>query len=80
MADYETIGKEVAKGAGELIARLALVVVALILMVVGVAMGVSIVLLPIGVPLGIFGLFLLFYALFGWTDNKQATAPPPGPQ
>jgi hypothetical protein len=37
----------------------------LVLMIVGLAMGVSVVLLPIGIPVGLFGLLLFLAGLFG---------------
>jgi hypothetical protein len=57
--------QEVAKGAGRFILHALSIVLGLILSVVGLAMGVSIALLPIGIPVGLVGLALLMWGLFG---------------
>jgi hypothetical protein len=61
--------REVAKGAGRLIVHALSIVLGLILSVVGIAMGVSIALLPIGIPVGLAGLVLLMWGLFGGTQT-----------
>lgn len=63
------VGKDLATGAGHLLSRAAAAVVGLILMIVGIAMGVTIVMLPIGVPLGLFGLAVFLWGFFGrWPE------------
>jgi hypothetical protein len=52
----------------------------LALMIAGLGMGVSLVLLPIGIPVGLFGLAVLYYALFGWSGEKPAATPPMAPK
>ena len=42
------------------------------------AMGVTVVMLPIGIPVGLGGLFVLMWGLFGWAEEKQPPTLPPG--
>jgi hypothetical protein len=79
MAEYESAGRELAKGAGRLAVHVAAIVAGLILMVVGLAMGVSVVLLPFGIPLGLAGLLAFLWGLAGRSQEKGAAPPPPGP-
>jgi len=76
MAGQETAGREVAKEAGLLAVHLVAVVAGLVFMVAGIAMGVTIVMLPVGVPVGLFGLFAFLWGLFGRSEEKQAAIPP----
>jgi hypothetical protein len=75
MAKVMATGQELAKGAGRLIGHLLAIVLGLILIIVGAGMGVSLVLLPIGIPLGLVGLAIALWGLFGW-----ATERPRGPE
>jgi hypothetical protein len=43
-------------------------------MLTGVAMGVSLVLLPLGIPLGLVGLFIFLWGLFGWSRGGPPRA------
>ena len=45
------------------------IVVGLILMIVGLGMGVTILLLPIGLPVGLLGLAVFLWGLFGRRSN-----------
>ena len=63
--EHPTAGRELTKGAGRFAAHALAIVLGVILSVTGLAMGVSIALLPIGIPLGFAGLFLLMWGLFG---------------
>lgn len=66
MTEQETAVREVAKGAGRLAVHLFALVAGLLLMFLGVAMGVSVVLLPVGVPVGLVGLFVFMWGF--WTE------------
>lgn len=66
-----TAGREAAKGAGRLAAHAIAIVLGVILSVAGLAMGVSIALLPIGVPTGLAGLALLLWGLFGGEHDEH---------
>jgi uncharacterized membrane protein YccF (DUF307 family) len=77
MNAQHTESREMAKGAGRLAVHALAIVLGLILSVVGLAMGVSIALLPIGIPAGLAGLALLFWGLFsGWEEMKTPPYPP----
>jgi hypothetical protein len=69
-----TEGRELAKEAGLFALHALAIVLGLILSVAGLAMGVSIALLPIGIPTGLVGLALLFWGLFG--EGEAMTVPP----
>jgi hypothetical protein len=82
MIAHESAGQELAKGAGRLVGHLAAIVGGFILMIVGLAMGVTIVLLPFGIPIGLVGLGVFGWGLFGWglssrSQKKEVPAPPP---
>jgi hypothetical protein len=47
------------------------VVVGLLLMIVGLGLGVTMVLLPIGLPLGLAGLLLCMWGLYWAVPSKQ---------
>lgn len=80
MTTYGSAGQELAKGAGRLVGHVIALVMGLVLMVVGVAMGVTIVMLPFGVPVGFFGLLLFLWGFFGRVQEEKApAAPPPQP-
>lgn len=64
MNEHPNAAQEVAKEAGRFIVHVLAIVLGLILSVVGLAMGVSIALLPLGIPVGLVGLSLLMWGLF----------------
>jgi hypothetical protein len=76
MSEHESAGREVAKGAGWLALHLVAVVVGFILMIVGLAMGVSLVMLPVGIPVGFVGLFVFMWGLFIWSREMDSAKPP----
>ena len=57
------------------VGHVAAIVVGLVLMVSGVGLGVTIVLLPIGVPLGLVGLGLFLWGVFLYTRRDRTEAP-----
>ena len=71
MNAHPTVGRELAKGAGRFAAHAFAFVLGLILSVSGLAMGVSIALLPIGIPAGLIGLLLLMWGLFGGAEEEK---------
>ena len=71
MNAHPTVGRELAKGAGRFAAHAFAIVLGLILSVSGLAMGVSIALLPIGIPAGLIGLLLLMWGLFGGAEEEK---------
>jgi hypothetical protein len=77
MSAHHSVGQELAKGTGRFVAHALAIVVGLILMVTGIAMGVTIALLPVGIPTGFVGLFLFFWGLFGGMGETGPPAKPP---
>lgn len=76
MTEHNSVGQELAKGAGRLVGHMFAVVVGFVLMIVGLAMGVTIVLLPFGIPLGLVGLCVFGWGLFCWSRANEVPAPP----
>jgi hypothetical protein len=68
--------KELVNGIESFFGHVAAIIVGLILAVVGLAMGVTIVMLPIGIPISLFGLGLMIWGLVGRSGQKQAAAKP----
>ena len=79
MSEHESAGRELAKGAGWFALHVVAVVAGLVLMIVGLAMGVSLVMLPIGIPVGFLGLFVFLWGVFIWRREMES-AKPPSPQ
>jgi hypothetical protein len=66
--------RNLAGAGGRFLGHTAAVVLGLVLMVSGVGMGVTIVLLPLGIPIGLIGLGLFLWGFFGKarTDGNAA--------
>jgi hypothetical protein len=77
MPEQESRAREFAREAGSFFGHAAAIVLGLIIMVAGLAMGVTIVLLPIGLAIGFGGLLLFGWGLLGHVRSK-GTTPPPG--
>ena len=75
MVGHESAGHDVAHAAGAFFGRVSAIVVGIILMVAGIAMGVSLVLLPVGIPLGFAGLLAFLWGVF---PRPRATPPTAG--
>jgi hypothetical protein len=71
MTEHTSLGKELAKEGGRLLSHFLALVLGLILMIAGTAMGVSLVLLPVGIPLGLVGLAFFLWGLFGQAAEKE---------
>ena len=71
MVEQETKDNQLMAGAGRVVGHLIAVVVGLVLMIAGVAMGVTMVLLPFGIPIGLVGLFFFIWGLFGWSQARS---------
>jgi hypothetical protein len=76
---HQPVSQEFVKGTGRFVAHALALVVGMIFIVAGIAMGVTIALLPIGIPLGFVGLALFFWGLFGGAEEKAAPVQPPAP-
>ena len=55
-------------------AHVAAIVVGTAMMVVGVGMGVTMILIPVGVPLGIIGLGAFFWGFWGFGEARRRRA------
>ena len=71
MSEQSSVGKELAKEGGRLIVHILASAFGVLLMIAGTAMGVSLVLLPIGIPLGLVGLAFFLWGLFGREADKH---------
>jgi hypothetical protein len=71
-------GRELREAAVGFSCHMVAVLVGLAMMIVGVAMGVTIVLLPFGVPVGFIGLGLCIWGFFGsaWDRATPPRTPP----
>ena len=80
MTERESVGKELVKGAGSLLAHTTALAVGFALMIAGVALGVTIVALPVGLAVGFAGLLLFLWGLFGRSQGKPTPPQPPNPR
>lgn len=77
MAAHESMGKEFVKGAGFVASHVIAIAAGVVLMIAGIAMGVTMVMLPIGIPVGLAGLAVFLWGLFGWSQwTGMPTSPP----
>jgi hypothetical protein len=73
MKGHESPGHELARAVEAFFGRVLVVAVGVILMAAGIAMGVSLVLLPVGIPVGFAGLLAFLWGVF---PRQRETAPP----
>jgi hypothetical protein len=62
MSEHEF--REDVKEAGRIVGHTGALILGVLLMIVGMAMGVSLVLLPVGLPVGIVGFLMILWSLF----------------
>jgi hypothetical protein len=70
----KSAGKELAKAFGRILGHGFAIIVGMICMIIGLGMGVSMVLLPVGIPLGLAGLLLFLWGFFGWSESGPSRA------
>jgi hypothetical protein len=75
MTEDNSSNREVTNGPALLLGHVTAIAAGLIIMIVGLAMGVSLVLLPIGIPVGLVGLALFIWGLFGAPRNTPTSQP-----
>jgi hypothetical protein len=59
---------------GRVIGHIVAAVVGFVLMLVGLGMGVTVIMLPIGIPLGLFGLGLFLWGVLEYFDKRGKQA------
>jgi hypothetical protein len=80
MTEHATAGQELARGTGRLLVHVVAIVVGLVLMIGGVALGVTVVALPAGIPVGLAGLGIFLWGMAGRSPEKKVPVqPPPAP-
>ncbi len=72
-----SVGHDLMVVTGRFLAHAVALVVGMILMVAGIAMGVTIAMLPIGIPVGFVGLACFMWGLFGGGEVQYPHAQPP---
>ncbi len=65
------LGTEVARGVCSFCGHVAAIVAGLVLMFVGVGMGVSLVALPLAIPVGFIGLLVFIWGMFGYWQKEE---------
>ena len=73
MKDTNASGRHLLETGERVLGHTIAVVVGLVFMIAGMGMGVTMVLLPIGVPLGIAGLLLFLWGFYFANPNKQTS-------
>ena len=77
VAEQKTTPQELARAAGRGLVQLCAIIVGLILMIGGVAMGVTVVMLPVGIAIGIAGLFVFLWGIFGRAQEATKSSETP---
>jgi cbb3-type cytochrome oxidase maturation protein len=76
MIENESVGRTLAKATRSFMGHAAALIVGVLLMIAGIAMGVTLVLLPIGIPVGLAGLAFFLWGLFGRAHEQDRAAGP----
>ncbi len=72
MSNPHATGRHILEMSEHFLVRAAAVVLGVAMMVSGLGMGVTMVLLPIGIPLGLIGLLVALWAVFYFTPAPAA--------
>jgi hypothetical protein len=64
--------KHAAEVGGSILGHAAAILIGFIMMVVGLALGVTMVLLPIGLVVGLLGVVIFVWGLLGWREKGTA--------
>ncbi len=62
-------GRTIVQQVARILGRLVAVMVGFALMVIGLGLGVTIVMLPVGLPVGLVGVLIFIWGLLGHLDN-----------
>lgn len=71
MVGYKSMFRELARGTGNALNHALAIAAGLALMIAGAGMGVSVVLLPLGIPVGLAGMLFFAWGIFGWTEARK---------
>jgi len=71
MNDQHTSGQQLLLSTERFLGHVTAVVVGFILMLAGLSMGVTMVLLPVGIPVGLVGILLFMWGLFSAAPKSQ---------
>ena len=74
MSDQHATGRHLSQAGGRFADRTIAIVLGVVLMVCGLGMGVTIGMLPVGLPMGVVGLLLILWAVFYATPSADADA------
>jgi hypothetical protein len=74
MKGHESGVQVVAKAAGSFLGHIVLLVLGLALMFGGIGMGVTLVMLPVGILVGFAGLFVFLWGLSGLAGGREEAA------
>jgi hypothetical protein len=77
MSDQHTTARHWLETGERFIVRVVAVVLGIVMMVSGLGMGVTIVLVPLGIPVGVIGLLLALWGVFYATPAPAPAAAPP---
>jgi hypothetical protein len=75
MTGHESGPRELLTGAGLVAGHIVALIVGVVLMIAGIALGVALVTLPIAIPVGLAGLFVFLWGLYGGSEPVKT---PPG--
>lgn len=75
MENNQAVNHHLAETGSKIAAHTLAVVIGAILMIVGLSLGVTMVLLPLGIPLGLLGLLVCLWGLFGTTAKRRREGP-----
>jgi hypothetical protein len=79
VTEQKSTSQELVRAAGRGLVHLGAIVVGFIMMIMGVAMGVTVVMLPAGIAVGIAGLFVFLWGIFGRAQRATKTSETPQP-
>jgi hypothetical protein len=71
MKDDHVFGQHLVKSGERLLIHSLAVVLGFVLMIIGVGMGVTLVLAPVGIPVGLIGLGLWLWGLYSTPSRSQ---------
>ena len=77
MSELKSAAWEMVKTGESFVGHIFAIALGVVLMIVGIAMGVSLVLLPLGILVGFAGLFVFLWGVFGRAGQSRTSPPSP---